>query len=167
LLSLHSEENGAGWCRCVAWHVPTWKAFAAHSAEENLAWRRRLWERGEHDVWLAEVDGVPVASCQAGRRDRLPKLVEQYGLEPSPDTWAVTCFLVAPSHRRAGHARALLAAVVADAAAAGARRLEAFPRRGRDLEDGEAWTGPEALFSGAGFECVREHAERPVWARSL
>ena len=26
-LVLHSDANDAGWCRCVAWHVPTWEGW--------------------------------------------------------------------------------------------------------------------------------------------
>ncbi len=106
---------------------------------------------------------VPARACAIGSE----KLVAQLELEPSPSTWAVTCFLVAPTHRRRGVAAALLAAAVATARRAGAARLEGFPRTGGTLEEGEAWTGTEALFAGAGFALVRPGSPRSVVALEL
>lgn len=166
-LALHDEAQGAGWCRCVAWQVPSWEGWGERTAEQNLALRRELWQRGERDLWLLRVDGVPVASCQAGPRDRLPKLVAAFGLDPSPETWAITCFFVAPAHRRLGRARELLEGVLADLRAEGVRRVEAFPKPGAQLEDGEAWTGPEALYRQAGFTLDRAGEQRQVMARWL
>ena len=66
-LFLHSEANEAGWCRCVAWHVPTWDGWSERSAAENLALRRKLWEQGDHDAYLLRVDGVPMAKILPSR----------------------------------------------------------------------------------------------------
>lgn len=164
---LHSDANGAGWCSCVAWWVPTWDGWGERSAEQNAALRDDLCRRGEYDGLLAYVDGEPVGWCQLGARDRLGKLVVQLELEPSPATWAVTCFLVAPAHRHRGVAVALLAAAVATARRSGAARLEGYPRTDAALEDGEAWTGTEALFARAGFALVRPGSPRSVVALEL
>lgn len=164
---LHSDDNGAGWCHCVAWWVPTWDGWGERTAEENAALRRTLCERGEYDGLLAYVRDEPVGWCQVGPRDRLAKLVGQLELEASPTTWAVTCFLVAPGHRRRGVAGALLAAAVEAARAAGATRLEGYPRTGAVLEDEEAWTGTETLFTRAGFTVDRPGAPRAVVALEL
>ena len=166
-LALHSEAHGAGWCRCVAWNVPTWEGWGERTAEENLALRREIAARGERDLWLLRVDGEPAASCQAGPRDRLPKLVGAFGLEPSPETWAITCFFVAPAHRRQGRAAELLAGLLEDLRALGVSRVEAYPKAGAALEDGEAWTGPERLFLDAGFELVKPGSPRSVMALEL
>ena len=165
--ALHSPCNGGGWCRCVAWWVPTWEGWGERSAEENLALRQALFARGEQDIWLATVDGVPAASCQACPRDRLEKLRAQFALEPDPGTWAIGCFFVAPAFRAQGLSRRLLQAVLVELRGLGARRVEAFPRRGQGLEPGEQWTGPEALFRAAGFEAVKDDARRSVLALSL
>lgn len=164
---LHSDANGAGWCSCVAWWVPTWDGWGDRSAAQNAALRDDLCGRGEYDGLLAYVDGAPVGWCQVGLRDRLGKLVAQLELEPSPSTWAVTCLLVAPAHRRRGVAVALLAAAVETARRSGAARLEGFPRSGAALEDGEAWTGTETLFARAGFALVRSGSPRSVVALDL
>ena len=134
------------WCQCVAWHVPTWDGFGERTAAENRALREALWARGEDDGYLHYVDDQPVAWCQVGPRDRLPKLVAMYRLAPDPNAWAFTCFRVVPAFQRQGIARQLLTDALADLAARGVRRVEAFPDRSAGREPGEQWTGPEALL---------------------
>ncbi len=163
---LHCAENGAGWCRCVAWWVPTWEGWGARAEAENLQLRQELFDRGEYDGYLLYVEGAPVGWCQAGPRDRLQKLADQFGLAPDPDTWAITCFLIAPEHRRQGHAAHLLGEALADLRRRGVQRVEAFPKRGA-AEEAELWTGPEAMLREAGFRVVRDHAQRPVMAIDL
>lgn len=164
---LHSDENGAGWCRCVAWWVPTWEGWGERTASENAALRDTLCDAGRYDGYLA-YDGVdPVGWCQAGPRDRLEKLVLQLGLEPDPATWAITCFLVAPSHRRRGVAHALLRHALDDLRASGVTRVEAYPRGGAALDEGDLWTGPADLYLREGFAQVGDSPRGPVLARAL
>jgi GNAT superfamily N-acetyltransferase len=163
---LHSDVNGAGWCSCVAWWVPTWDGWGERSAEQNAALRDDLCRRGEYDGLLAFEGEQPVGWTQVGPRDRLAKLVAQLELAPDPGVWAVTCFLVAPSHRGRGVGRALLAASVEVARAAGATRLEAYPRAG-DGEASEQWTGPMPLFERAGFALWRPGDPRAVMSLAL
>jgi GNAT superfamily N-acetyltransferase len=96
----------------------------------------------------------------------LEKPVRQLDLEPSPNTWAVSCFLIAPHARGRGIARALLAAAVETARSEGATHLEGYPRREGSDPD-ELWTGPEALFLDAGFAVVRDSLPRAVVALEL
>jgi len=163
---LHSEKNGEGWCCCVAWWVPTWDGWGDRTREENRAFRESLFDRGEYDGYLLYRGAEPIGWCQAGPRDRLAKLAAQYGLDPDPGAFAITCFVIAPPWRRKGMARILLSKVAEDLARRGARRIEAFPRRGASAE-GEMWTGPEALYHAEGFRCVREDPRRPVFAMDL
>ena len=93
---VHSEANEANWCYCVAWWVPTWEGWGQRTADENLTLRESLFQLGEYDGYLLYVDGEPAGWCQCGPRDRLPKLLEEYRLEPDPEVWAITCFLIAP-----------------------------------------------------------------------
>jgi GNAT superfamily N-acetyltransferase len=164
--ALHSDANGAGWCRCVAWWVPTWDDWGDRTADENAALRYRLCAGGEYDGLLAYDGATPVGWCQVGRRDRLGKLVAQLELEPDPAVWAVTCFLVAPSHRRRGVAQTLLVEAIAAARDAGAERLEGYPREEAG-DVGDMWTGPRELFERAGFEEVRAGAPRSVLSLDL
>jgi len=165
-LDLHSEANGAGWCRCVAWWVPTWEGWGDRSQAENTALRRELCARGHNDGLLAYSGNEPVGWCQLGQRDRLTKLVAQFERDPDDRVWAVTCFLVAPAWRRRGVAGALLDAAVSTARDAGAHFLEGYPRVGAD-EPGEIWTGSSGLFERAGFVVVRHGDGRSVVARAL
>ncbi|MCP3916432.1 MAG: GNAT family N-acetyltransferase [bacterium] len=152
-------------CHCVAWWVPTWDGWGARTEEQNSALRQKLYDRGEYDGYLAYDGDEPVGWCQVGARDRLEKLREQFELAPDPHTWAITCFYVRESSRRSGVARTLLWRILDDLPEQGARRVEAFPKRGHSV--GEMWNGPEALFIEHGFQVVREDALRPVLALEL
>jgi GNAT superfamily N-acetyltransferase len=158
---LHSEANGAGWCRCVAWWVPTWDGWGDRTAQENAELRERLCDAGQYDGLVAYGADVPVGWCQLGPRDRLEKLRDQLELGPDPGAWAVSCFFVAPAHRRQGVASALLEAAIGSARENGAHTLEAYPRPGA-TEAEDAWTGPNRLYSAHGFGLVREVGARSV-----
>ncbi len=164
---LHSDENGAGWCRCVAWWVPTWEEWGYRTDEKNLAFREQLLTMGHYDGYLAYIDEVPVGWCQVGRRDRLAKLRGQFALAPSPETWAISCFFVTPGHRRVHVATTLLREVLKDLRDRGVHRVEAYPKRGLDLDERELWTGPEKIFVAAGFQPALENLVRPVLAIDL
>ena len=165
---LHSDPSlDGGWCYCVAWWVPTWEGWGQRSAVENRALREDLFAAGQLDGYLCYDAGAPIAWCQCGPRDRLPKLCVGYGLEPAPDVWAFTCFLVLPAWRRRGVARHLLDFALRDLSAQGVRRFQGFPRRGAGLEDGEAWTGPESLFRAAGFRPESEGPRGPIYELTL
>ena len=159
---LHCAGNGAGWCRCVAWWVPTWEGWGERSEAENRRLREDLFARGERDLWVCFVDDVPAASVQACPRDRLEKLRAQFDLTPDPGAWAIGCFFVAPAFRRQGLARRLLGAVLDELRELGARSVEAFPRQGADLDPGEQWTGPAALYAAMGFQPAQEAGRRAV-----
>lgn len=161
LLRVLACEEGCAWCSCVAWHLDTWEGFGERSAADNRALRDELFARGAHDGYLAyDRGGAPVGWCQAAPSAALAKVAREHP-DASADTWAIGCFVVPPAHRRRGVARALLAGVLADLPARGARRVLAFPKRGVD-EPGELWNGPEPLFVEAGFRVARDDAVRPV-----
>jgi GNAT superfamily N-acetyltransferase len=164
---LHSSANEAGWCFCAAWWTPTWEGWGDRSAEDNRRTREALCEAGEYDGYLLYAEDQPCGWCQVGRRDRLHKLRTQFSLEPSRETWAITCFLTAPGFRRRGLASQLLKEVLADLPARGARRVEAFPKRGAGLTSEDLWNGPEEMYLRAGFTVVRDDPLRPVLALDL
>lgn len=160
--SLHSEANDCAWCSCAAWWVPTWKEFADHTAEQNRSVRDELFDRGECDGFLLYLDGQAAGWTQVGPRDRLPKLLGQYGLEPDPEVWAITCFFIAPAARGQKLASRLLEAVISTLLADGVTRIQAFPKRSDSRDPGEAWTGPESLYRTFGFEVIRDDPRLPV-----
>jgi GNAT superfamily N-acetyltransferase len=159
---IHGEAMGCGWCFCVAWWVPTWEGWGKRTAEQNRRLREELFERGEDDGYLLYVDGRPVGWCQAFRRDRAEKPGVQFGLDPDPEAWAIGCFFVAPGERRKGYARFLLSEAIRDLKERGARRIEAYPKRGEGSDETDLWNGPESMFRKAGFVTIVEDPVRPV-----
>ncbi len=164
---VHSPEHGTGWCYCTAWWVETWDGWGDRTDSENRELRKKLFHEGEYDGYLLYVDERPAGWCQCGRRDRLTKLVGQYGLTPDDSVWAITCFAILPEYRGMGLAHRMLTGVITDLEKRGVEQVEAFPKRGADLSAGEVWTGPEAVFRRAGFELDRDHPERPVYRKRL
>jgi ribosomal protein S18 acetylase RimI-like enzyme len=164
---LHCPANEAGWCFCVAWWVESWQGWGERTAEENHRLRESLLAAGEYDGYLLFDDDEPAAWCQAGRRDRLSKLVKQMQLLPDSETWAITCFLVAPAYRRQGIAGQMLAMVLTDLRRNGVRTVEAYPKRGSNLDALDLWNGPETMYISAGFEFVKEVAQRAVLRLAL
>ncbi len=164
---LHSPEHGCGWCFCSAWWVPDWEGWADRSSDQNRSIREELLARGEYDGYLLYRGNQPIGWSQVGPRDRLIKLRQQFNLELDPQAWAITCFLIHPGYRRRGYARSLLMAILGDLSSRGAKRVEAFPRRGIDPEPPDLWNGPEAIFVEAGFEVIVDDPVRPVLACAL
>ncbi len=97
-----------------------------------------------------------------GPRDRLPKLAGNYKLPSNQEANAISCFAILPEFRGKGLANFLLGEMVKDLAERGVKRLEAYPRRGEQLEAEEVWTGPESIFLQAGFQVERDDPVRPV-----
>lgn len=166
-LQLHSDQNEAGWCFCVAWWAVTWDGWSERTAAANRQLRMDLWKRGEYDGYLLVVDDAVAGWCQVGQRDRLAKLSQQFALAPDADTWAITCFLIAPPYRGQGHTAYMLDSILADLAEQGVKHVEAFPRRGDDLDVYDLWNGPEAMFIRRGFLVVQDDPARPVLRLSL
>lgn len=160
---LHSDANGHGWCFCAAWWTRSWEGWGERKAAQNRMVRIALRKRSHFDGFLYYDDGVPVGWVQVGERDRLAKLTAQYALPPDPQTHAITCLFVAPSHRGRGVAAALVREAIERLRVEGVKRVEAFPRRCTD----DPWTGPESMFANLGFRIVRDDAERPVMALDL
>lgn len=148
---LHSKTNDCGWCCCVAWWVPTWDGWSDRTAVQNRLLRQQLFDHGEFDGYLYYDDKTPIGWCQVGPRDRLQKLVKQFALSPDPDVWAITCFLVLPSHRRKGMARSMLEAVLEDLKSRAVTRVQAFPKQTESEDPLEHWCGPVQLFQEVGF----------------
>ena len=105
----------------------------------------------ERDGYL--LYGTPDRRAGAvGPRDRLPKLAGNYKLPSNQEANAISCFAILPEFRGKGLANFLLGEMVKDLAERGVKRLEAYPRRGEQLEAEEVWTGPELIFLQAGFQ---------------
>jgi GNAT superfamily N-acetyltransferase len=164
---LHSDAHDGGWCYCVAWWVDTWDGWGDRTAGENRSFREALFDRGEYDGYLLFADAAVAGWCQVGPRDRLEKLVRQFQRPADPEVWAVTCFFVAPDHRRQGGATRLLRDVLTDLKRRGVKTVEAYPSTTETEEEGEHWTGPLALYAEAGFRHIEAGAKRCVMSLDL
>jgi GNAT superfamily N-acetyltransferase len=159
-------EASASTCFCQFWHFEgnknAWLARAAEEPDHN----RRL-----HEALVAEKDAraggllaferdIAVGWMKLTPRAVVPKLrrlpvYKALDLGEDEGIWSIGCFLVRPSHRGRGVARALLAAAEAHVLASGGHAIEAYPRHSLEpMHPEEAWMGPEAIFVRAGFTGV-------------
>lgn len=164
---IHCDECGHGWCFCVAWWIPTWKGWEQRTSEENRKMREQLFDVGHYDGYLMYNDKKPIGWCQVGPRDRLDKLCDEYMLPSDHDAWAITCFIIAPEFREIGLGYYMLWEILKDLKQRGVKYVQAFPRRGKDLEAEELWAGPESYFKKAEFTLERDHPLYPVYGKRL
>ena len=165
-------------CYCSYWHLArdknAWLARLAFEPQEN---RRELFERARtppRGVIARQADGTAIGWMKLEPAVGLPKIYEQRVYRGIPalgadraGVWTVGCFLIDPSFRRQGVARALLRRGLELARAAGALSVEALPRRAEGVRDEELWTGPLALFTAEGFAVVHEQSQYPVLRRDV
>ncbi len=181
-LRFFDHEQGAAFadnpdwakCYCHFFHVPAsldWGAFDAGANRTAIAARIEV---GEMDGFLAYAGDEVVGWLNAQPLNKLPHCWGRLGIAAPPvdvapaDLAAIVCFVIAPSWRRRGVARALLAGAVRSLAARGIRRVYAFPR---EVPDGAAasahYQGPEALFREAGFTALHRAGELTLMAREM
>ncbi|HEX4477076.1 MAG TPA: N-acetyltransferase [Polyangiaceae bacterium] len=164
-------------CYCRYWHFAgtsnAWLDRSRHAPETNRSELVHALDTGSpeaagvvaFDVSTNDVVGwmklAPAAS--------VPKLYDQRLYRGLPcfsgdrdGVLAVGCFLVDPAVRRTGLSDALVQGGVRIAKEAGARAIEAFPRRAEGLRDEEKWTGPFSAFQRAGFAVVHDFGPYPV-----
>lgn len=164
---LHSDDNHAGWCQCVAWWVPSWDGFMDRTAEENLALRRSLFEKGVFDGYLLYDNGKPVGWCQAAPQEMLAAVANRYKLTTDEGAWVVTCFVIAPSYRRQKIASTLLREVVKDIAIRGGKSIKGFPCTTGDGVEDDFWTGHPSIFEAAGFTRITDDPKHPTYQIKL
>jgi len=157
---VHSGE--CGWCYCTAWWVPTWEGWTKRSDDENRQFRLDLFTKGEFDGYILYVENKPAGWCQVGQRDRLTKLIKQYKLEPNPEVWAITCFVIKPEYRNNGLAVYMLKVILEDLKARGVKLVQAFPKRTDSNKPGEHWKGPERMYVSIGFTVERDDRNNPI-----
>jgi GNAT superfamily N-acetyltransferase len=176
------EHAGSG-CFCRYWHFTgdknAWLDRLAHSPETNAAELVRDLESatpgGELLGVVARAGTGPIVGwMKLSGVERLQKLYDQRIYRRLPcfegdraGVFAVGCFLVDPARRRQGIATGLLTKGIDLARAAGARSVEAFPRRAPILGDEEAFMGPASLFVRNGFEVVHDFGPYPILRRNF
>jgi GNAT superfamily N-acetyltransferase len=149
----------ASTCHCRYWLFDgdknAWLERCAEHADEN---ERELASEIEREP-LVGVVGIAndeiVGWLRVTERRRLPRLTalpvyRSLDLGDSNGVASIACFLVHPSHRGRGVARAMLRAAID--LVQSTHVIEAYPRHSaHPLRDEEAWLGPERLFTSEGF----------------
>lgn len=129
----------------VHWHSRT--------AVENKSAACSRIAAGRMQGLLAYRDGQVVGWCNAAPRS----MMDAFADEPDPDAerlGEITCFVVAPAHRRTGVATALLDAACAQLRQQGLTIAEAAPKP-EVAGDAENHFGPMSMFLAAGFQVHR------------
>jgi len=119
---------------------------------DRAALRRALFAQGTLRGKLAlDLDGTAVGFVQYGELEAFPtfaKLRGGFSVQPSEDAWVITCLMTHRSARGRGVAKALLAAVMAQARREG-RAVEAAGMEQADME--MVSVGPAKIYRQAGF----------------
>ena len=137
--------------------------WSERSAAQNRTIAIARGNAGAMQGWLAYDDGAVVGWCNAAPRALLHALDE----EPIPDaarTGCILCFLVAPTLRGRGVAKALLHAACDGLRAQGMTAVEANPRTGTTDAAANHY-GPLAMYLAAGFAVDRACDDGSVWVR--
>jgi GNAT superfamily N-acetyltransferase len=142
-------------CYCQFPHVNHQQVhLPARTAAENRAAACDRIGTGRMQGYLAYRDGAVVGCCNAAPR----ALLDSFADEPDPDAahlGHITCFVVAPAHRRSGVATALLAAACEGLRAQGLKIAEASPNTHAEGDAAHHY-GPASLYLAAGFVFHRE-----------
>jgi GNAT superfamily N-acetyltransferase len=148
--------GGAGEnCWCMWWRQ------RGRSRETNRRGMRTVVKEGREPGLLAYEDGVPVGWVSVSPRADLGHLQrsKHYGPreEGNDGTWSIVCFIVHPTARHRGMAKALLQAAVEHAVSRGASAIEAYPHARR-----ADYMGSAEMFEAAGFRPVRSASVRTI-----
>jgi GNAT superfamily N-acetyltransferase len=150
----HGGDGPGSQCWCMWWR------HRHRSAAGNRRALRALVKEGREPGLLAYEHGVPIGWVSVAPREEYGHLSRSrhYGPSESDEgVWSIVCFIVHPSVRHRGLAKALLAGAVEHALERGASAIEAYPHaRTRD------YMGSDGMFASAGFEPVRAASVRTI-----
>ncbi len=170
-------EAASAPCFCRYWHATgtknDWLDRCANRPEENFAEQAAAVRAGDPSAigLVARNDAGVVGWIKVAPRTAVPKItgLPVYRTLPFEEgTWVIGCFLVHPSWRRHGVARALVEGAEVHVARCGGRFIEAHPRRSDvPLHDEEAFRGPEELFLARDYAAVHDVSPYPVYRKVL
>jgi ribosomal protein S18 acetylase RimI-like enzyme len=161
-------------CYCHYYQVPKSIRWASLSAPQNRTAMQARIEVGEMEGFLAYDGGEVVGWVNAQPRHKLPHCFARLGISPTPlacalfEAAAIVCFVIAPTQRRRGIARALLRGAIDSLAARGFKLVDAFPFKSSDSElAADHYHGPLSIFLDAGFSVLSEHKDLTVVRKVL
>lgn len=147
-----NKDWGTCYCRCFVFGGGGFEAWDAACAAPGVNREAMIAKigAGEIDGLLAYRGGKVVGWTQYGPTSRFH--TPRGTLEPAEDGVAsIVCFVVSPSHRRSGVARALLRGTCDDLARRGFRAVDARAATQPEPGDMHLFTGPMALYIAEGF----------------
>ena len=163
-------EPSRCWCRFFALTGAEWKDSTPEDRKSQL--REKFDGGAPAPGVLAFRGGQPVGWCAVEPRDCYPRILRSQVLKaagpaalgppgkgPGVPVWSVSCFVVAPGHRRSGVAEALLRAAVGHAVSHGAGVIEGYPvipELRPKAGPADLYQGTLKLFLAAGFELVSD-----------
>lgn len=167
---LFGPERGAvAGCWCLWFRLSRKERETAGRAGRKRAFRM-LVERGPPPGLLGYFGEDPVAWVAVAPRQELPVIERSRVTRPvdGRETFAITCFYLAPRLRRCGLMRPLIEAAVAEARRQGARLVEAYPSDPPPAVRATGFRGLLRPFLEAGFvEVARRSPTRPILRKEL
>jgi GNAT superfamily N-acetyltransferase len=159
-------EPSRCWCRFFSVPGPEWNSSAPADRKAQL--QAKFDGGGPAPGVLAFSSGEPVGWCAVEPRHCYPRILRSKVLQAAGPAaaapgegavWSVSCFVVAPGHRRGGVATALLRAAVDHAFNHGAAVVEGYPvdpvQRPK-AGPADLYQGTLGLFLAAGFTVVSD-----------
>ena len=163
-------EPSRCWCRFFALTGAEWNDSTPGQRKNQL--RAKFDAGGPAPGVLAFRSGLTVGWCAVEPRDCYPRILRSQVVKAAGPAvhdrpadgaegpvWSVTCFVVAPGHRRSGVAAALLRAAVGHAVGHGAGIVEGYPvdpEQRPKAGPADLYQGTLKLFLAAGFEVVSD-----------
>ncbi|MCA8972540.1 MAG: GNAT family N-acetyltransferase [Planctomycetes bacterium] len=161
-------EDNAAWsgCYCRVFEFPheteSWDEACANNANRDVM--AAAANAGDVQGFLAYDDDVVVGWCRSGVRTMFRRGhsgVRETPPEGDSSTLCTVCFVVAPTHRRRGVARALLTAACEQAGRDGLAAVEGYALKelptDRELPpEAELFRGPRGLYAHLGFDVAGE-----------
>lgn len=163
-------EPSRCWCRFFALTGAEWNDVTPGDRKKQF--RAKFDADTPAPGVLAFREGQPVGWCAVEPRDCYPRILRSKVFKaagpavqsppedgPEDSVWSVTCFVVAPGHRRSGVAAALLRAAVGHAMDHGAGVVEGYPvdpEMRPKAGPADLYHGTVKLFLDAGFEVVSD-----------
>ncbi|MFP3462323.1 GNAT family N-acetyltransferase [Arthrobacter globiformis] len=166
LLGVRGEPSRC-WCRFFA--LPGASFAATPAADRKAQLKDKFDGGGPAPGVLAYRGGSAVGWCAVEPRQCYPRILRSQVFKAAAavdddvsgigSVWSVSCFVVAPGHRRSGVAAALLAAAVGHARANGAAVVEAYPvdpAQRPKAGPADLYQGTLGLFLAADFRAVSD-----------
>jgi GNAT superfamily N-acetyltransferase len=170
LVELFGPRGAVSGCWCMYWRQPR-PEWREHTNEGNRRQMRRIVNTRRKPGLIAYRDGKPVGWVSVAPREEFARLEASRTLARVDDkaVWSIVCFFIRAGQRGAGVGTALLRAAVDEAAARGARIVEAYPvdTTNTRTSNADAYTGVLTMYERAGFREVARRRGRPIVRKTI